>query len=148
MDPTLTEAQALYYQDLARLRGQRGKLLELLIDGEWHPNHECARVGGLSFNDSIFAFRKEGWLIESRPIGHGVWEFRLTGKGDPPTGHKPMSRPQQVVAAHYMHVITQALGFQAARTIRRDLPEWMRTEPRQLTDPLHQIAPEASEDAT
>jgi hypothetical protein len=130
----LTDAQARYYDDLARLRGQRGKLLELLIDEEWHPNYQCAEVGGLSFNDSIFAFRKEGWVIESRPRRGGVWEFRLTGKGDLPEGHKPMSRPQVVVAGHYMHVITDKLGTSTAAQIRTALPEWMQTDARPLND--------------
>lgn len=146
MDDGLTDAQIIYYQDLSRLRGQRGKLLELLIDGEWHPNYQLAEIGGLSFNDSIYAFRKEGWAIESRPVGRGVWEFRLTGKTDPPTGHKPMSRPQVVVAAHYMHVITETLGAAAANKITNALPDWMRAEPRAARDPLDQIALEDWDD--
>jgi hypothetical protein len=130
----LTLAQALYYEDLARLRGQRGKLLELLTDEQWHPNYECAEVGGLSFNDSIFAFRQEGWIIESRPKRGGVWEFRLTGKGDPPEGHKPMSRPQAVVAGHYMHVIEKSLGVPTATEIREALPDWMQTDARPFAE--------------
>ena len=131
----LTEAQTLYYDDLRRLRGQRGLLLELLLDGEWHPNYECAEVGGLSFNDSIFAFRKEGWIVESRKKKGGIWEFRLTGKGDPPEGHKAMSRPQRLVAAHYTHLLHRELGFATAMKIRRVLPEWMRTEPEEWQPP-------------
>ena len=89
----LTDAKARYYDDLKRLRGRRGLLLDLLMDGKWHPNWECASVGGLSFNDSFYAFRREGWLIESRPKRGGRWEFRLHGKAEPLQGHKPMSRP-------------------------------------------------------
>ena len=131
----LTNAQLLYYQDLSRLRGQRGRLMELLLDGEWHPNHQLARVGGLSFNDSIFALRQEGWQIESRHRKGGTWEFRLTGKGEPPSGHKPMSRPQVVIAGHYMHVITATLGMSATRCIRNALPEWMRADPKPIDSP-------------
>ena len=101
----LTEAQARYYDDLKRLRGQRGRLLELLLDGDWHSNHQCASVGGLSFNDSIFAFRQEGWRIESRHVRGGRWEFRLTGKAAPPDGHKPMTHPQRLVATAYTSAI-------------------------------------------
>ena len=107
----LTEAQVLYYDDLARLRGKRGDLLELLFDGLWHPNYDCAKVGGLSFNCSIAALRREGWLIESRPKGHGVWEYRLTGKGDPPS--PKMSRPQAVISDHYASAIHRTLGGEA-----------------------------------
>ena len=56
----LTEAQMGYYDDLARLRGKRGDLLELLFDGKHHPNYQLAEVGGLSFNCSIAALRREG----------------------------------------------------------------------------------------
>ena len=125
----LTEAQILYHGDLARLRGQRGALLELLIDERWHPNYECAEVGGLSFQCSIYAFRKEGWIIESRPKRKGVWEYRLTGKGDP-SPHRPMSEPQVLVAGHYMHVIQTELGRSAAKKVRQALPEWMRSDPK------------------
>lgn len=128
----LTEAQALYYDDLKRQKGQRALLFELLQDGKWHPNYECARVGGLSFNDSIFAFRQEGWIIESRRVRAGVWKYRLLGKEEPPTGHKPMTRPQRVVAGHYMHVVATELGDEAAFIIRDALPEWMRAEARAL----------------
>jgi hypothetical protein len=131
----LTEAQALYYDDSLRLRGQRGRLLELLLDEEWHPNHECAKVGGLSFNDSIFAFRQEGWIIHSRKKKGGIWEFRLTGKGDPPEGHKAMSRPQELVAAHYTYAISKELGFRDFRRFQRALPKWMQTEPREWEEP-------------
>jgi hypothetical protein len=112
----LTEAQALYYDYLKRLRGQRGTLLELLLDGEWHSNHKCASVGGLSFNDSIFAFRQEGWQIESRHVRGGRWEFRLLGKSAPTDGHKPMTRPQRLVATTYMTAIQQALGTRGQRS--------------------------------
>jgi hypothetical protein len=102
--------------------------MELLLDGRWHPNHELARVAGLSFNDSIFALRREGWLIESCYVKGGTWEFRLVGKGDPPTGHKAMSRPQAVVAGHYMHVITKALGMRPQPKCARDYPSgWCPT---------------------
>jgi hypothetical protein len=118
-----------YYDDLRRLRGQRGRLLELLLDGEWHRNHDCAEVGGLSFNDSIFAFRQQGWIIESRKLRGGIWEFRLTGKGDPPEGHKAMSRPQRYVAAHYLYVIKDKLGETAMKKVLENLPNWMHAAP-------------------
>ena len=39
----LTEAQARYWNDEARQRGKRGELLELLLNGQWHPNHDAPR---------------------------------------------------------------------------------------------------------
>ncbi len=128
----LTEAQALYYDDLKRLRGQRGKLFELFLDGRWHSNHECAKVGGFSYNDSIFAFRQEGWLIESRRVKGGHWKFRLVGRAEQPTGHKPMTRPQKVVASHYMYVITELLGDDAAWVVWCGVPDWMQAPPRAI----------------
>lgn len=130
----LTEAQARYQDDLKRLRGRRGLLLDLLLDGEWHRNHECAEVGGLSFNDSIFAFRNEGWIIESRHVRGGVWEFRLVGMSQKPTGHKPMTRPQKVVAGHYMYVITELLGGEAALAVWDAVPEWMQVPPKAISE--------------
>jgi hypothetical protein len=124
----LTEAQALYYDDLKRLRGQRGRLLELLLDGEWHPNHKCASIGGLSFNDSIFAFRQEGWQIESRHVRGGHWEFRLIGKAAPADDHKPMTRPQRLVATTYMTAIQETLGSEAAASVNLLIPDWLRPE--------------------
>lgn len=121
----LTEAQALYYDDLKRLRGQRGRLLELLLDGKWHSNHKCAFVGGLSFNDSIFAFRQEGWQIESRHVRGGRWEFRLIGKSAPRDGHKPMTRPQRLIATTYMTAVQQALGAEATEAVLKAIPTWM-----------------------
>ena len=124
----LPEAQVLYYSDLARLRGKRGDLLELLFDEKWHPNYDCAKAGGLSFNCSIAALRREGWLIESRPKGHGVWEYQLVGKGDPPP--PKMSRPQAVISDHYASAIRKTLGRNALSVVTRALPEWIRTAPQ------------------
>jgi hypothetical protein len=126
----LTEAQARYHDDLKRLRGQRGRLLELLLDGKWHPNHECASVGGLSFNDSIFAFRQEGWQIESRHVRGGHWEFRLLGKTAPGDGHKPMTRPQRLVATTYVTAVQEILGSEAREAVLTATPTWMHAVPQ------------------
>lgn len=128
-----TEAQSLYYDDLKRQRGQRGRLLELLFDGLWHSNHECAEVGGVSYNDSIFALRQVGWVIESRRIKGGVWEFRLAGKADPPVGHKPLTTPQRVVVGHVLHVISETLGDLALVRVSKNLPGWMQCDPKDIT---------------
>ena len=129
---TITEAQALYYEDLARQRGQRGRLLELLLDGAWHTNHECSEIGGVSHNDSFFSLRQAGWLIESRRIEGGTWQFRLAGKADPPVGHKPLTRPQRVVVGHVLHVISETLGDLALVRVSKNLPAWMKCEPKEI----------------
>jgi hypothetical protein len=122
----LTEAQALYYRDLARLRGQRGALMELLIDGQWHPNHECSEVGGLSFQCSIYAFRREGWIIESRWKLAGLWEYRLTGRGEPPP--QKMSRAQRTIAQRYSRAIKDAAGSEVLAAVSQRLPTWVQVE--------------------
>jgi hypothetical protein len=125
---TLLDARIRYYDDLRRLRGRRGLLLALLIDGKWHPNTECASMGGLSFNHSIYAFRREGWLIESRRGEGGVWEFRLHGKRDRLANPKEMSRPQRAVADAYTDAIRTALGPDRVAEVTRLIPGWMRLE--------------------
>jgi hypothetical protein len=58
-----------------------------------------------------------------------VWEFRLVGISEKLTEHKPMTRPQKVVASHYMRVITEQLGGDAALTVWEAVPEWMQAAP-------------------
>ena len=127
-DEPLWEAQARYYEDLNRQRGQKGLLLELLLDGKWHENRECASVGGLSFNDSLFSLRQEGWLIESRHVRRGTWELRLLGKAEPREGHKPLTRPQRVVANAYADAVCSTLGHEAFDQMVSQVPEWARVE--------------------
>ena len=124
----LSETQTLYYQDLSRLRGKRGQLLELLLDDRWHPTAELAEVAGLTYSSSISALRREGWRIVARPASHGVWEYRLHGKGTPPSPR--LSRPQQVIASHYTHAIQTRLGGEALCAIRDTLPQWMYADPQ------------------
>jgi hypothetical protein len=128
----LTLAQELYWSDYNRLAGKRHELLQLLFDGKWHKNSECAAIQ-LSFNDTFFALRKDGWIIESRRVKGGKWEFRLLGKGEPPTTHKPMSRPQHLVAAHILYTLEKADGPYAMERVRKRLPEWMQCEPKKWT---------------
>lgn len=125
----LLEARTRYYEDLRRLRGRRGLLLDLLIDGEWHSNTECAAIGGLSFNHSIYVFRREGWRIESQRKEGGAWEFRLLGKAVPPRSRKHMSRPQRAVAGAYTKAIRSGFGPDRVAEITRLVPDWMRLDP-------------------
>jgi hypothetical protein len=125
----LTEAQMRYYEDLKRLRGKRGQLLDLLLDNKWHDNDELAAVGGISFQSAIYAFRQEGWVIESAPVCGGTWKYRLTGKQGPRTEHAPMTRPQRLVAGEYAAAIKEVAGTEAALEVIASLPRWMQVEP-------------------
>src|SRR5438094_2118506 len=92
----LTEAQMNYHSDRPRLRTRKRILLDLLSDGDWHPNYELVKVGGLSFNSYLYQLRNAGWQIQSRRIRGGVWEQRLIGKGNP-RRREGLSRPQHQV---------------------------------------------------
>ena len=127
-DEPLWEAQQNYYEDLNRQRGQKGLLLELLLDGKWHENGQCASVGGLSFNDSLFCLRNEGWEIESRHVRRGTWELRLLGKSKPREGHKRMTRPQKVIAKHYFEAARSTLDQDVFETMIAQVPGWARID--------------------
>lgn len=119
---TLSEAQVRFYSDEPRLRGKRSDLLALLLDKQWHSNHECADVGGLSFHGSLHALRKQGWKIESRYLGPGRWMYKLTGKADP----KQMNGEQRRIARAYAAAIESACGVGALESVVGQLPDWMR----------------------
>ena len=76
----LTEAQKNYPNDQKRIRTRKAALLNLLQDGNWHPNYELMEVGGLSFNSYLYQLRNAGWDIQSRRLHGGVWEQQLVGK--------------------------------------------------------------------
>ena len=121
----LSEAQARYWEDEARLRGKRGELLRLLLDGEWYPNHACAAVT-LCFHSVIYALRREGWLIESRHKRGGTWEYRVVGKTEPPPPTQRMSNAQRRIARVYADAIGDHLGDNALKTVLAGIPEWMQ----------------------
>lgn len=118
-----------YYYDEDRLRGKRGELFALLQDGKWHTNGELANAGGLSYAVSLSRFRDAGWLIECRHVKGGIWKYRLEGKGEPRTGHRRMTKPQQYVAREFEETIKRELGADAHNTVRAALPAWMRSQP-------------------
>jgi hypothetical protein len=121
---TLTEAQLRYHADEARLRGKRADLLDLLLDREWHANHECAAVGGISFHGSFHALRKQGWRIESHYLGPGRWVYRLTGRTTP----KQMNGEQRQIARAYVAAVLRAYGDGALAPVLPLLPKWMRMD--------------------
>jgi hypothetical protein len=124
----LSEAQLRYYVDEARLRGKRGELLDLLLDGDWHPNHDCADIT-VCFHSAIYALRNEGWLIRSRHHQGGTWEYRVVGKTEPPPPTSLMNPQQRRIARIYTDAITTKLGGNALATILPAIPDWMRLDP-------------------
>jgi hypothetical protein len=122
---TLTEAQSLYYSDLSRQRGRRGLLMELLSDGKFHPNFECATVGGVSYQCSLYTFRQKGWVIESRKDKGGVWSYRLAGK-DEQIRERKLNAPQREVAKAYVGAVVKTMGQAASEKMIAALPVWLR----------------------
>jgi|SRR5215203_4639142 len=134
-DDGLTEAQQTYSNDLPRIRTRKAALLALLQDGNWHPNHELANVGGLSFNSYLYQLRLSGWEIISRRIRGGVWEQRLIGKSKAPRPRAGLSGPQQRVIDDFMRAAHKAYGDEGVSRIHRELSPWLmslaRHEPMQ-----------------
>lgn len=107
-----------------RLRSKKALLLTLLSDGEWHSNRECLDVAGLSYNVSVFGLRSDGYRIESRPLGDGLWEYRLTGKTAPrqKRNRRSMSGPQRDVAEAYAEAIRATVTPDEALTVLSAVP--------------------------
>lgn len=122
----LTAAQLNYKTDRRRILSRKKALFNLFSDRNWHPNYECARVGGLSFQGSIFAFRNAGWIIESRPMKGGVWEYQLRGKSAQPRAAPALSRPQRRVADEFLLGVRKAYGDAGVERLRRHLSPWLK----------------------
>ena len=122
-DLKLTEPQARYRYDEPRLRGRRRRLFQLLSDGAWHSNSECSTVGGLSFNGAIYVLRQKGWIVESRYISRGRWEFRLIGRGE---ARRPrMNHFHRHVVRQYTDAIASICDASTLEAIQARVPEWM-----------------------
>jgi hypothetical protein len=121
---SLTEAQKDYHGDRSRRRTRKAALLNLLRDGQWHPNYELAKVGGLSFNSYLYQLRNAGWQIEPRRIRGGVWEQRLIGSGDPRRRER-LSRPQQQVADEFAIAVRKVYGEEGWKRVYREFSPWL-----------------------
>jgi hypothetical protein len=121
---SLTEAQRQYHGDRPRLQTRKEALLDLLRDGDWHPNYELVKTGGLSFNSYLYQLRNAGWQIESRRVGGGVWEQRLVGRGSP-RRRRGLSRPQQRVAEELAVAVQKTYGQEGWKRISRELSPWL-----------------------
>src|SRR3954471_3522642 len=120
-----TPAQNNFSADRRRIRTRKQALLDLLLDREWHPNYECARVGGLSFHCSLYDLRQEGWKIESRKVKGGVWDFRLIDKTAAQKKRGELSSPQQRVADEFTLAVRKEYGDAGLERIRAHLAPWL-----------------------
>lgn len=121
----LTEAQLNFDSDRQRIRGRRRALLDLLWDGRWHPNYECAQVGGVSFHCSLYTLRLEGWEIESRHVTGGVWEYRLIGRSSPRSAPQSLTRPQLRVARELVTAIRKSFGDAGTERVKDNSAPWL-----------------------
>ncbi|MDX6590848.1 MAG: hypothetical protein QOJ13_44 [Gaiellales bacterium] len=121
-DDTWREPDSIPETELRRWRSNRAALRELLSDRQWHKNYELAEAGGLSFHGSLYALRQQGWLIETRYILPGLWEYRLTGRGEPRAKPK-MSEREARIARLYLSAAEAAFGSEAARQLQEMLPD-------------------------
>ena len=64
-----------------RIRTKKEQVLMLLLDGEWHTSDELKRITH-RFSARLYDLRREGWLIERKYLGDGIWAFRLVGRGE------------------------------------------------------------------
>lgn len=121
-DEIINEPDSVPEEELRRWRSNRAELRDLLSDGEWHKNYELAEAGGLSFHGSLYALRQQGWIIETKYIKRGLWEYRLVAKGEPRP--KPrMSEREARIARLYLLAAEESFGHEATERLRETLPE-------------------------
>ena len=64
--------------DHGKLNKAKDRILQLLMDGQFHTTMEIIRVGGASGLRRLRELRAEGHLIECEPIeGSNEWKYRL-----------------------------------------------------------------------
>ena len=107
-----------------RIKSRRLQLRELLEDGKWHTNIECWKAGGFPYATGISWLRSLGYRIESRRVERGVWEYRLTGKGDPPP--KRLTPQQRSVTNIYEHALGTCSDSETVHQVREQLPDWVK----------------------
>ena len=121
------EPASMPQEERERLRSNRQALRDLLGDGEWHKNWECAQVGGLSFNGSIYALRCKGWIIETRYVRRGEWEYRLTGKGEPRMKRR-LTTKEDRITREYLLAAEELFGDDASERILSLVPPDIRPQ--------------------
>ena len=123
--PDLTTAQQGFSKDAGRIKTRKTALYELLADREWHENHECARVGGISFQGSIYSLRNAGCQIEARPQRGGIWEYRLVGHTAPRATSPSLSAPQRRVLDEVALSIRKVYGNEGYERVRDEFAPWL-----------------------
>lgn len=91
----------------------------------WFGEATVEASGEGSFHGAIYRLRRAGWIIQSRHIQHGQWDYRLTGKTDPPTTDRHMNQTEQRIAVAYTTAIRHAFGAPSLEDVLAHLPEWI-----------------------
>lgn len=66
-------------EEKRRLDTAKERILELLLDGEWHTNLELSKITH-RFSARLYDLRREGWIIERIHLDRGIWAYRLAGR--------------------------------------------------------------------
>lgn len=61
----------------------RERLLDLLLDGNWHSWKECQSVGGARYSARMLELKRLGHRIETRGEKQSGFDYRHIGVGDP-----------------------------------------------------------------
>lgn len=58
-------------------RPYRERIFDLLSDLEWHTHTELNRIGGNRYAARLLELRRQGYLMDTRPLGETGKEYRL-----------------------------------------------------------------------
>lgn len=77
----LDTVNALTPPDKKRLKTNREKVKNLMMDNQWHPATEIREVGGSEGLRRLRELRKDGYVVTKRRIkeGGGSFEYRVCG---------------------------------------------------------------------
>ena len=77
----LDTVNALTPPDKKRLKTNREKVKNLMMDNQWHPATEIREVGGAEGLRRLRELRKDGYVVTKRRIkeGRGSFEYRVCG---------------------------------------------------------------------
>jgi hypothetical protein len=124
----LTAAQKTHASVRKRIQTRQDVLLRLLSDGHWHPNYECSETAGVSWHCYLYSLRKIGWIIQSRRVKGGVWEYMLLGRGRQTQAPAALSGPQQRVLTEVATAIRKIYGEQGVQQVAQRLSPWLADE--------------------
>jgi hypothetical protein len=94
-------------------KSHREKVLELLRDGDWHSSRALQQVGGSRAGARVQELRDRGFLIDCRhrpEAPAGVFEWRLSGQGEPPPRRRTWRERALVAEARVLELEAQLGG--------------------------------------